>query len=73
MPAMVRVLAMRAVGQNQGVAGSGQQPGGGLLDLPGRQRRLAWSIVEIRHFTFRSQSLEDPAKLRRAIRIHRSA
>jgi hypothetical protein len=43
------------------------------LDLPGRQRRLAWSIVEIRHFTFRSQSLEDPAKLRRAIRIHRSA
>ena len=43
------------------------------LNLLGRQRRLVWSIIEIRHLTFRPQSLHDPAELWRAVRIHGSA
>jgi hypothetical protein len=73
MPAMLRIFAIRAVGQNQRVAGFIQRPGYGLLNLPRRQRRLAWFIVEVRHFTFRPQSLQDPAELWRAIRVHCSA
>src|SRR5665647_3012425 len=40
MPLVPRVLAPRAVGQNQVVAGSSQQPCGGLLDLLERQLSL---------------------------------
>src|ERR1019366_986396 len=67
MSAVPCVLALRAVGQNQVVAGSCQQAGGGCLNLLGRQRRLVWSIIEIRHLTFRPQSLHDPAELWRAV------
>src|ERR1035437_5248598 len=73
MSAVPCVLALRAVGQTQVVAGSCQQAGGGCLNLLDRQRRLVWSIIEIRHLTFRPQSLHDPAELWRAVRIHGSA
>src|ERR1035437_8012335 len=39
MSAVPRVLALRAVGQNQVVASPSQRPGGGLLNLLDRQRR----------------------------------
>jgi hypothetical protein len=73
MPAMPRVLTIRAVGQNQIVPGSSQQPGGGLLNLLDQQRRLVRTIIEIRHLTLRSQRPQNLAKPRRAIRICRSA
>jgi hypothetical protein len=70
MPLVPRVLAPRAVGQNQVVAGSSQQPCDGLLDVLERQRGLVGSVIEIRHLTIGSQSLQDPTKLRRAVWIN---
>src|SRR5450756_3078456 len=67
------ILALRAVGQNQVVAGSSQQTGGGLVNLLDRQRCLIGSIIEIRHLTVRPQSLQDPAEPWRAVRIRCSA
>ena len=45
------VLAPRAMGQNQIVASSSQQPGDGLLDMLEGQRRLVGSVIEIRPLT----------------------
>src|ERR1039458_2834205 len=73
MPAVPCVLAVRAVGQNQVVAGSSQQPCSSLLDLLDWQRRLVGSIIEIRHLALRPQSLQDPSEPRRAVQIPCSA
>jgi hypothetical protein len=73
MAAVLCVLAVWTVCQNQVVPPSSQQVGGSLLNLFGGQWRLVRTVIEIRHLTIRSQSPQSLAKPWRAVRICRSA
>jgi hypothetical protein len=73
MTLVPRVLALRAVGQNQVISSSIQQSSGSLLNPLGGERHLLGSVIEVRHLTLRPQSLQDPAELRRAVWIRRPA
>jgi hypothetical protein len=71
--AMLGVLAHGAVGQNQAIGDRVQQTKDGRLNLLDGQRRLLGPVIQIRHFAFRSQLLQDPVELGRAVRIGGSA